>query len=256
MHTQAMSPTAITPTFRTTAKVVGALFIAAFFAYGGGRTVLASVLGASDPLASIGADATALRVGAILMLLNSVIVAAIGVLLFRVARPHSEGIAFGYLTGRIVEAVFLAVGIVFVLLQIPLGREYLEAGASAPLIQSLSTVALQGNDFAYAIAMFALGLASIPFWALFYRLQLVPRPLALVGIVGYAIFMTGMVLELLGVTGAGLIGSMPGGLFEIAVGIWLIAKGFRSPAANNQSAVESRLVAGGRRADAVPAAAK
>jgi hypothetical protein len=224
------TPGALAPKFRTTARVVGVLLIAAFFAYGGGNAVLASVLAAPDPLASIGADAMTLRLGAMLMLLNSVFVAAIGVLLLRVARPHSEGIAFGYLTARIVEAVFLAVGIVFLLLQVPLGRESLDADpAAAALLQSLSTVSLRGNDFAYAIAMFALGLASVPFWLLMYRVQMVPRVLAVWGVAGYAIFMAGMVLELSGIAGVGLMLSLPGGLFEIAVGLWLIARGFRSP---------------------------
>jgi hypothetical protein len=42
----------------------------------------------------------------------------------------------------------------------------------------------------------------------------------------YAIFATGCVLEILGFAGTGLVASIPGGLFEIFFGIWLIAKGF------------------------------
>jgi hypothetical protein len=34
------------------------------------------------------------------------------------------------------------------------------------------------------------------------------------------------VLEILGFAGAGLVATIPGGLFEIFFGIWLIAKGF------------------------------
>jgi hypothetical protein len=38
------------------------------------------------------------------------------------------------------------------------------------------------------------------------------------------------VLELFGVAGAGLVGAIPGGLFELTFGIWLIARGFASTA--------------------------
>ncbi len=216
-------------THRTTARIVGALFLAGFFAYGGGSAVLASILDAPDRLSAIAANTMQLRIGAILMLLNSVVVAAIGILMLRVARPHSEAIALGYLGARIIESVLLAVGVVFLLMQIPLASVSLEAGAAGPSsLGAVSTATVQANDFAFQIAMIALGLASVPFWYLFYRIGLVPRVLAVWGVVGYAIFLSGAVLEILGF-GVGLILSLPGGLFEIAVGIWLLAKGFGSP---------------------------
>ncbi|MBA2631946.1 MAG: DUF4386 domain-containing protein [Chloroflexi bacterium] len=221
--------------YRTTARVVGVLFLAAFLAYGGGTAVLASVLDAPDYLSSLASNATQLRIGAILMLINSLVVAAIGVLMLRVARPHSEVIAFGYLGARLVEAVVLAVGVVFLLLQIPLAHEAVGAGAAAASsLQILSNLSIQGNDSAYQVAMIAVGLGSVPFWYLFYRSRLVPRVLAAWGIAGYAIFASGAVLEILG-SEVGLILSVPAGLFEMAIGIWLIARGFSSPVTASRS---------------------
>jgi hypothetical protein len=37
-------------------------------------------------------------------------------------------------------------------------------------------------------------------------------------------------LELFGVAGAGIVAAIPGGLFELTFGIWLIARGFASTA--------------------------
>jgi hypothetical protein len=53
----------------------------------------------------------------------------------------------------------------------------------------------------------------------------VPKFLAVRGLAGYAIFPAGAILEILG-HNAGVALSIPGGLFEIAFGILLIAKGF------------------------------
>ena len=75
-----------------------------------------------------------------------------------------------------------------------------------------------------------LGLGSLFFCYLLFRSNLVPRFLAVWGLVGYAIFATGCVLEILGFAGTGLVATIPGGLFEIFFGIWLIAKGFNPSA--------------------------
>ena len=79
--------------------------------------------------------------------------------------------------------------------------------------------------------MAGLGVGSLFFCALLYRTPLVPRFLAVWGFVGYAAFAGGSLTELAGVAGAGIIGAVPGGLFEIFFAFWLILKGFtRQPA--------------------------
>jgi hypothetical protein len=61
------------------------------------------------------------------MLVNSALVVGHGVMMFPLLRRHVERIAVGYLGARLVESVVLAVGIVFRLVNIPLGRDYLKA---------------------------------------------------------------------------------------------------------------------------------
>ena len=113
-------------------------------------------------------------------------------------------------------------GVVFVLLQVPIAREAAAGGSS---VQALSGVALEGTLFAYQVAMIGLGVGSIPLWLLAYRTRLVPRTLAALGILGYGGFAIGAGLEMVGIQ-VGLLLSIPGGLFEVAVAIWLIARGF------------------------------
>jgi hypothetical protein len=95
----------------------------------------------------------------------------------------------------------------------------------------LALVAREGNRYAYQIGMISLGLGSLLFCRVLFRARLVPGFMAVWGLVGYAIFLTGSMLEVLGY-GVGLALSVPGGLFEIALAVLLVAKGF--PAGQRQ----------------------
>jgi hypothetical protein len=178
---------------RTPARIVGALFLSAFLLYGIGSSVATTAPLGSPPLVA----------GVALMLLNSAAVLAIGVLLVPTLRQYSAECAYAYLGTRVFEAALLGVGAIALL-----------GGAAAT------------NMVAYNIGMAGLGLGSLFFCVALYRSRLVPRPLAAWGFFGYAVFATGSVLELAGVSGAGLVGAAPGGLFELALAGWLLVRGF------------------------------
>ena len=194
---------------RRTARVVGALVLAGYVAYGVGSLVAQGIVRSADRSGS-----TALFVtGAALMLLNSAFVIGIGVLMFPILRPRSKATAAGYLGTRIFEGVGLAIGVVSL------------------IVVADSAAAIHANSVCYNIAEAGLGIGSLFFCALLLRTGLVPRFLAAWGFIGYACFAWGNLLELFGVAGAALVSSIPGGLFEVTFGIWLIAKGFRSTSA-------------------------
>lgn len=182
---------------RRIARTVGTLLLAGFFLYGIGSSI-----------ATTASSGALLTTGAVMMLLNSVAVVAIGALMLPVLRPHAPAVAVGYLATRIFEGAFLAVG------------------AIALLVGFGNT-----NFLAYNIAEAGLGIGSLFFCGALYRSRLVPRFLAVWGFVGYASFAAGCFLELAGVAGAGLVSTVPGGLFEVFFAIWLIARGFASTAA-------------------------
>jgi hypothetical protein len=182
-------------------------------AYGVGNLIATGIVRSDDRSSS-----TALFVtGAALMLLNSAFVIGIGVLMLPILRPHNEAIAAGYLGTRIFEGVGLAIGVV-------------------SLIVLTGSAAIDANSVCYYVAEAGLGIGSLFFCALLFRTGLVPRFLAVWGFIGYTCFAVGNLLELFGVAGAGLVGAIPGGLFELTFGIWLIARGF----ASTPTAVRSR----------------
>jgi Domain of unknown function (DUF4386) len=215
-------------TYRTTARIVGVLYLAGMVVGISGIVLFQSILGAPDPLSAVSSNSMLLAIGAILWLMAVVGDAAHGVLMFPVLKQHSERIAVGYLGFRILDAAFIAIMVLFILIQIPLGSEYLKAGADASYLQALSTVFMQAQLDAYNLAMITLGVASLMLCYTLYRARLVPRFLAAWGLVGYATILGGSVLEVMGF-GLLSIHAIPGGLWELFMGVWLIVKGFNPP---------------------------
>jgi hypothetical protein len=79
--------------------------------------------------------------------------------------------------------------------------------------------------------MLSAGAGGLVLCRVLLRERLAPGFLAVYGLAGYAIFLVGAILEILG-HNVGVALSIPGGLFEIAFGVLLIAKGF--PAGQSQ----------------------
>jgi hypothetical protein len=193
---------------RRTARIVGALFLAGFLAYGVGSLMAMGIVRSEDRSGSAALFVT----GIVLMLLNSAFVIGIGALMLPILRVHNRAVAAGYLGTRIFEGLGLAVGVVSL------------------VVVDGSEAAIDANSVFYNVAEAGLGVGSLFFCALLFRTGLVPRLLAVWGFIGYACFTAGTLLELFGVAGAGLVGAMPGGLFELTFGTWLIARGFASTA--------------------------
>jgi hypothetical protein len=215
---------------RNTARMIGVLYLAGMVIGIGGNVLIQSVLTAADPLSVIASSGTLVAVGAVCWLVTVAGDAAHGVLMFPVLRRHSERTAVGYLAARIMDAVLIAVMTLLIVIQIPVGVEYLSADpGEVSYLQALSTVLTAANLYAYHFAMLTLGVAGLILCTAFLHTNLIPRPLAIWGLAGYAVILTGSVLEILGFH-LSSIQAVPGGLWEVFIGVWLIAKGFNTSA--------------------------
>jgi hypothetical protein len=220
-------------------RLIGALFPLGFVVYGVGNGLVTSVTGGSDFLSTISAHQSTLVLGAFLMLLNSVVDVGKGVLFYPILENHGKRTALTYLAALIVEVVLLDVGVLCLLMILPLGQQAVAAGeASAGWAKTLGSLALQSNTMAFWVAEGALGFGGIFLCWLLFRTRLVPRFLAGWGVIGYAIFLAGAIAEILGIH-IGLFLLIPGGLFELALGFWLLIRGFQPEAYRGQPLMES-----------------
>jgi hypothetical protein len=219
-------------TYRRTARVVGALYILGFVV-----GIAGSVLSTPGQLDTVSAKSMMIAIGALLWVIAAAGDAAHGVLMFPILKQNNEGVALGYFGARIVEAAIIAVSALFILLQIPLGSEFLEASASdTSYLQSLSALFTQAQEYTYQIGMVALGMAGLTLCYGFNRAKMIPQFFVIWGFIGYLSFLGGSILEILGFD-LQLLHTIPGGLWEISIGVWLIVKGFNSSAFVSQSEV-------------------
>lgn len=201
-------------------RYVGALILLAFGTYGGGTALISAATAASPGPGEAFVPDPSLAWGVLLVLLNSVVVASVGAIAFPVLRRYDEVAAVAYVVTRTVEAVVLALGALPLLLVAQAAGT--ETGAGAGLVE----LAVRANDNAYTVGMLALGLGSVVFCRALLHARLVPRGLAVWGIVGYAVVAAGMALDVVGL-GIGMVVWVPGGVFEVALAVYLLVKGFR-----------------------------
>ena len=82
---------------------------------------------------------------------------------------------------------------------------------------------------AYSIGEATLGVGGLFLCSLLLRTRLIPRFLAVGGLIGYVSLMLGMIAEIFGIH-ISLMLSIPGIFFEVGLPVWLFIKGFQ-PAA-------------------------
>jgi hypothetical protein len=223
---------------QTIARVTGVLFLityitsipAFFFFY-------APVLGDPSYIVGSGAD-TSVRLGAFLEVF--LIISGIGtaVVVWPVLKRVNEILALGFVTARVVECVFIAVGILSLLTVVTL-RQAGAAGAEAASLVTVgeSLVALHGWTFLLGPG-FVVGVGNgLILGYLMYRSRLVPRGLAMLGLIAGPMLMAAGIAVIFGVIEQGGVwqglAALPEFFWELALGIWLIVKGF------NPSAVAS-----------------
>jgi hypothetical protein len=222
----------------TYSRVIGALFLVGFLTYGIGSGLATSLVGGSNFLSTIAASQTLLITGAFLMFLNTGVDVTKAVLFFPILEKHSKRTALAYLATMIVEVVLLSVGVLALLLIVPLAKHAGEVGA-----QTLGSILVQSNAIAYQMGEMTLGVGATFLCVLLFRTRLIPRWLAISGLIGYPILAAGTIAEIFGIH-IGLYLTIPGFFFELVFPFWLFFKGFQPEAyrglpVNNRSSQEA-----------------
>lgn len=220
---------------RKIALVTGVLFIITFITSIPAQLLLYHPL-LSDPakyMAGTGADPR-VSLGALLEVILAIAGIGTAVVLYPVVKRQNRIVALGYVTSRVIESAAIMVGIFSVLAVVTLRHDF--AGAAGADTASLVTagrslVALHDASFLLGPGLFA-GIGNgMLLGYLMYRSGLVPRGLALLGLIGGPLVVAGSLAVLFGVFKAGAAGqaitTIPEFFWELLLGIYLIVKGFK-----------------------------
>ena len=204
------------------ARVVGGLFFLSTFSYMFGNGMV-TIPADADALLYAAAHGNQMIAGVLLQLVNSAAVVAMGVLLFVAIKPASEATALGYAGARLIEGLLLALGGIATLVLVGLAPITPPNAGAEAMVNGLQL----GSRIAYHCGMLALGIGSIPFCWVLFRTRMIPRGLAILGVVGYLSLALGSGLELYGIN-LNLLHNIPGGIFELILPIWLLVRGFQA----------------------------
>ena len=218
-------------TSRTTARMVGVLFIAATVASILAIVILDPVLGDADYLTRASGDERQVAFGAIFEIINHIAVVAIAVAIYPILRRFNDQAALGYVAFRTIESVLFFIATTQLLELVRVSEDFVEAGSpTGSHYQTLGDTLLAGHDWdeAYlAFIVFSLGALLLNY--VLYRTNLVPRWLSLAGLVAAGIHLVGALAGLYGAeasTGVQLVLDLPILVQEMVFALWLIIRGF------------------------------
>lgn len=220
---------------RWTALLGGALYLLTFASSIPAVFVLDPVL--SDPGYVLGSGSdTRVVLGSILDIVNTLACIGTAVVLYPVVKRFSPRLALGFVASRILEAALLSVAVVSLLAVVTL-RQDLGGGAAGGDADALVTVAaalVAVRDWAFLLGTGLAVANALLLGTAMFRSRLVPRIIPLMGLVGAPLLLTANIATMLGTNEQFSLLSalaLPGIFFwELSLGIYLVAKGFR-PAA-------------------------
>jgi hypothetical protein len=185
-----------------------------------------------DPGYIIGAGTVPLvLLGVFLELL--LIIANIGtaVVPFPILKRQNESLALGFVTARVMESVFIAVGILSVLAVVTLRQQAAGVEPGTLVLVGQALVAIKEATFLLGPG-FVVGIGNgLILGYLMYRSGLMPRGLAVLGLIAGALLCASGIAVLFGVfelTSPGqFIAAIPEMIWELSVGFYLTIKGFK-----------------------------
>ena len=215
---------------RRTARIAGVWWVLTFITSIPALLLYDPLLNDANFILSAGAD-TRIQVGAFLEVLLAISGVATAAVMYPILKRQSESISLGYVACRTVESTIILVGVVSVLSVVTL-RDDLAADAAGLGTVGQSLVAVHDATFLLGPAFCAGFGNGLLLGYLMYRSGLVPRRMALLGLIGGPLSLIGATAVLFGAweqtSGTQFLFTVPEILWEASLGIYLIVKGFKT----------------------------
>ncbi len=235
-------------TSKTSARITGALFILGTVPMITAMLVFGQHLSSTDILSAVAAHRSSTLVVALALIVMGTACSGIGISLYPTLKSHSEGWAAGAMGLRVVEGTLQIASAVGFFALVAVSQEFVKAGSPADSFFQPAGAAIRAiNDWTSNIYGLPFGIAALIYYTIFYRTGLVPRWLSVWGLAGIILMLVSVSGNLLGAmdasSPAGTLLCLPILAQELVLAVWLIAKGYSSPAnatSNATSTIQAR----------------
>jgi hypothetical protein len=219
-------------TYRGNAIAVGVLFILC------SATSILSIVPLGGPLvapvdlAKLATNENRVVLTALIEFVWAITGAGIAIGLYPVLKKFNPALALGSVAGRLVEGVFVVVGSLGLLALMTVSQEAVVAGsAGLSSAMAVSNLVLAVREWVHGfVALIPFGVGAFMYYVVLYRSRLIPRWLSGWGLVAIVLFMVSTLYagftQEFGFTTVNTVLNIPIGLQEMALAVWLIAKGF------------------------------
>jgi hypothetical protein len=212
------------------ARIFGVLFALTFVTSIAGLLLYDPVLNDADYILGDGAD-TRVRLGALCEIFLAITNIGTAVVLWPIVKRQNETLALSYVASRVVESVIIVVGLISVLSVVTLREDFAGAGADAGSLTVAGESLVAIHDWTFLLGPgFCVGVNGMLLGYLFYRSGLVPRPMAILGLIGGPLIFASAIAVLFGAyeqSGVHFLFSIPEIAFEFSITVYTIVKGFK-----------------------------
>lgn len=183
----------------------------------------------SEWLANAAAGAFEIKLAVFLLFANCALTIGISIAAFKVFREYSYPLALLLVAVSVIMFTLQAVDNAHMMSMLSLSQRYVQQAGQDDLYQMLAAAVGSTRRFVHFTELFAIDGWIFLLYGLLYRFALVPRLLAAFGLVTVVLHFTGIPLPLfLGYGSVTLMGATMA-LSHIALGAWLVVKGFEDP---------------------------
>lgn len=223
------------------AKVTGIFFITATVTAIIGLKLYDPILLDSNYLVAGVQNSNRIVLGAIFESILAISAVGTAIMMYPYLKKFNESWGLGYVCFRLLEVIFILIGIVSMISIVTLSQEFINPATSE--IQSFQTTAklLKAiHDWTFVFGPhFMLGVNTFIYNSIFFQSKLVPRKLSILGMTGAVLIFMGAILEMFGLisptSGLIIIIALPIAIYEMVLATWLIVKGFNLDELENAS---------------------
>lgn len=218
-------------THRKNAKLIGILFIIAAISAIVGLAMYNPILNEQNYLIEGAKHTNQIILGAILELILVSTAVGTGIAFFPYLKKQNEAIALGYFCFRMLEAIFIMIGIVSILSLLSLSQSYKMGQINLATYEIVANTLKAAHSWTFMLGPnFMLGINTFLYSYLLFCSRLIPKKISILGMISASILFITSILELYSiihqVSTVGFLLAFPIFIYEMSLAIWLIFKGF------------------------------